>query len=229
MIDFVRILGGCCVGIIRDRKPAFYQVWVTRKLQMSTIIESIVTDSAVEPTETKKHWTCARKRFYIICIDGMDAQITSTYFMDDLDDDEDIEAYIDHLLSYEEPSAVGSNRQWFDCQKFVRMLRDPAQNDIVHQILDRIEDRDLDVRTTFENSSIDDRADHAFAKYYADHFLDDRPINYGFYKLKTAHNFLVLLSVTSFWMKEMGATQFGENGSGRVRDRTEFEAFSAGL
>ena len=150
-----------------------------------------------------------------------------TFFLEDIDQGEenvDIETFILNNLLIEDEFR---NSTEFDSELFRMMLYTEESNEIVHRVLDYFELRDMDVTSTYENSYIDDFDEQQFAKYYKDHFLDDFQVNYGFYKMKT--KFFVLWSVTSFWMKETGKNQFGENGRGRIRDRKEFEEFSVDI
>lgn len=170
------------------------------------------------------HWTCARKRFYEICLAGLDVQITCNYMMDDLDEDDEIDKYIGDHLSSEENSATGASRQWFNCAKFKQMLRDPGANEMAHRILDYFEGRDIGVMDTYRESCIDDEDDDEFAKYYAEHRTDSDFVGYGWYLLKRKHNFDKLWPITNFWWRVAGESQHCENGKGRVRSREEFEA-----
>ena len=165
------------------------------------------------------HWTLARKRFYGICMNGLSVQITCSYMMDDLDEDEEIDKYIAANLSYVENSAIGVDRTWFNCEKFRKMMHDPADNEIVHRVLDYFEDRDLGARDSYLESSLDDDDDDEFARYY----LDNICLSYGWYLLKKKRQYLRLWLITNFWWKEAGINQHAENGRGRVRFRDEFE------
>lgn len=165
------------------------------------------------------HWTCARKRFYDLCLEGLSVQITCNYIMDELDEDNDIEAYISANLSFESPSAIGLTRNWFDCRKFRTMIHNPADNEMVHRVLDYFEDRDLGPINTYAESEIEDEQDDAFAKS----FLANRSMSYGWYCLHRRHYFKCW-SIVNFWWKESGKNQHAENGRGRMRAREEFEA-----
>jgi len=140
--------------------------------------------------------------------------------MDDLDEDAEIDKYIGDYLSYYENSAIGVGRTWFDCTKFSLMLRDPEANEMVHRILDYMENRDISVMDTYRESCIDDSDDDKFAKHYADGDAG----GYGWYLLKKKHNFHAIWSITNFWWRKAGENQHAENGKGRVRSREEFEA-----
>ena len=170
-------------------------------------------------------WTCARKRFYMLCLDGLSVQITCNYMMEDLDDEQEIEKYIIEHLSYDEHSIMGRSRPWFNGRKFGDMLKDPGENDMVHRVLDYFEDRDLGVMETFLESCLEDEKDEKFARDYAEHGFPDQC--YGWYLLKTQHKFHKLWPITNFWWREAGKNQHREHGRGRIRSREEFNAWNA--
>ena len=169
--------------------------------------------------------SCMRKRFYRICIDGLCCQITCNYFMEELPGIQEEEAarYILEHLSFREPSAIGVVRTWFDSRKFYKMLCDPKENDMVHSILDLLEDYDLGMTDAYIESCLDSEEDDAFAKYYID-TVATAPLGYGWYLLKKKHNFLKRLSIINFWLRVAKEKKQSENSRGRIRSREEFEA-----
>ena len=139
--------------------------------------------------------------------------------MDDLDEDEEIDKYIASNLSYVGHSGFGVSRTWFDIGKFRRMIHDPADNEIVHRVLDYFENRGLGVRDSYFESSLDDGDDDEFARY----FLENPQVIYGWYFLNKKRQYLRLWLITNFWWKEAGENQHTENGKGRLRSLKEFE------
>ena len=190
---------------------------------MSKRAAETATESAAKTAKVAvgSHWTCSRKRFYGICLGGLEAQITVNYTMDELDADEEIDKYIADHLVFEANSAIGLGRKWFNSGKFLQMLRDPGANEIAHRILDFFEERDMSVRDTYLESCFANQDDCEFAKYYVKSWQEKDLLGYGWYLLKKKHK---LWKVTNFWWRIAGESQHREGGSGRARAREEFEA-----
>ena len=167
----------------------------------------------------EEHWTCARLRFFSLCVDGLTSVLSSHVYghLEELEPEEDeIQKYVFDNMTFRDEEFV-----MFDMDKFAGMLLDKQQRELVHRMLDLFEGMDINLEDVAEGSQYANYQDGNFAYEYAQGGWRGA---YGWHVLKNKYHFHTLWPITNFWWKVAGENQHREGGRGRLRSRDEFEA-----
>ena len=155
-------------------------------------------------------WSCARKRFYRICIAGFKVQVDNNDALSEFAH-WGVSAPAIHIAGFlciEGSNAFGEPFRSLDAAELYRLLTDPDESTLVDGILDLFESIGMCVRTTYREACLGDDegvidGDVEFAKDYVETRTGapaERMKSYGWYAYRKKHK---LGSITRFWFSRV--------------------------